>query len=187
MEHPTVVNPLARQQSDLNASTSDRWDEFSGHRAQVTRLALAAATPAARICVLGAGNCNDLDLPSLARGYPEIVLVDLDADALTRGIARQEPVAGSRVIPQGGFDLTGCLDEMESWSPSEQISASHLEQLSNGADACPLAGPYEVVLSACVYSQLIGSLVRTVGDQHPQFVPLFRQSAGDTSDCSHVS
>ena len=63
---------------------------YAAHRAQVTRLLLEAGGDSPeRLCLLGAGNLNDLDLTALLGRYREVVLVDLDGDAIRRGLNRQ--------------------------------------------------------------------------------------------------
>jgi len=42
-----------------------------------------------RLCILGAGNCNDLDFEALSAWYSEITLVDLDLEAVTRAVERR--------------------------------------------------------------------------------------------------
>jgi hypothetical protein len=74
----------------------------------VTRLAPARradGNPADGVlCVLGAGNCNDLDLPGLVTVFDRIHLVDIDADALRTACSRGPTHAGVRA--HGGIDLT---------------------------------------------------------------------------------
>ena len=82
------MNALAELQFEYNATSRDCWGRFRAHRDKVTGL-LSNATPANRLCVLGAGNANDLDLNVLLHFYREMHLTDLDADALCRGVARQ--------------------------------------------------------------------------------------------------
>ena len=57
-----------------NAESRDAWALFGPHRDAVTRLLLGGlgAGPA-RVCVLGAGNCNDLDLAALLADGREVV------------------------------------------------------------------------------------------------------------------
>src|SRR2546427_6062344 len=112
------MNPLARRQIEFNAGSRDTWDLFRPHRDWVTGLlqpALTAITP--RVCVLGAGNCNDLDLATLLHTFQEIHLVDLDAEALTHGVARQGLENNPAVRTHGGLDVTGMFDELAGWSP----------------------------------------------------------------------
>lgn len=46
----------------FNATTRTHWDRYAVHRRRVTTLLLAGGNGQGRLCVLGAGNCNDLDL-----------------------------------------------------------------------------------------------------------------------------
>ena len=66
-EAAAMHDPRVRQVA-LNAETRDHWNAFTGHRAKVTGLlATEPSSGMSRLCVLGAGNCNDLDLAALLR------------------------------------------------------------------------------------------------------------------------
>ena len=76
---PNPPHRLASQQARFNRSTRDHWPHFASHRDWIERLLVADGLGGGgRLCVLGAGNCNDLDLPALAEAFDEIHLVDLD-------------------------------------------------------------------------------------------------------------
>ena len=68
-------DPRARQ-GQFNAESFDQWAGFADHRRRVSGL---LATGPGRLCVLGAGNANDLDLATLLEVHREVHLVDLDA------------------------------------------------------------------------------------------------------------
>ncbi len=112
------MNALSAVQS--NAMSDGSWDAFANHRLHVTALLLdqhqrivkptrsePAWTPRGTLCLLGAGNSNDVDMRKLLRRYERIELVDIDDAALARGIARQFSTADDRVRPHGGIDLFG--------------------------------------------------------------------------------
>src|SRR5262245_2519766 len=88
---------LQRCEVGNNRQTRDCWDAYSSHRAQTTDAVLAAgrklpnaATSACRsLCVLGAGNCNDVDLAALCSHFGSVTLVDADRDAVASGVQRQ--------------------------------------------------------------------------------------------------
>jgi len=62
---------------------ADDWRLYEGHRAHLTDVLLGSARgDGGRLCLLGAGRCNDVDLEKLAATFAEIHLVDIDAKAL---------------------------------------------------------------------------------------------------------
>src|ERR1043166_2958493 len=82
-----------------NRQTRDAWDRCAAHRRKLHALIAAAnSPPGSRLCVLGAGNCNDIDLRLLERGFAEIHLVDLDRDAIESGIARRQLTGSTRIF-----------------------------------------------------------------------------------------
>lgn len=168
-------DPRVRQVA-FNAETRDQWNAFTGHRAKVTGLlATEPSSGMSRLCVLGAGNCNDLDLAALLRAHREVHLVDLDAEALTRGVDRQG-VAGHRSLrTYGGVDVTGMLDTIATWSPGTPIGAEDLVACTDAAVRClgpSLPGSFDLVASTCLLSQLIGTVLDAVGEEHPRFSEL---------------
>jgi hypothetical protein len=166
------MNTLAELQFENNAASRDCWGLFRAHRDKATGL-LSNATRAGRLCVLGAGNANDLDLNVLLGFYREIHLTDLDAEALSLGVARQGLEGCPAIYLQGGIDLTEMMDVMASWSPSSPVSDDDLtacaeHPLRRVRPAMP--GPFDVVVSCCLLSQIINCVVRTAGEQHPRFL-----------------
>ncbi|MBO0698821.1 MAG: hypothetical protein J2P46_10535, partial [Zavarzinella sp.] len=160
------MNPLTKLQMDYNRGSADGWAAFADHRKKVTELLGGESTsPSSRLCVLGAGNCNDLDLNTLLRSYREVHLVDLDAEALARGVARQGLADEPGVHRHGGVDLTGILDTLAGWSPHTAVPTADVaawaeEPVRRLGPALP--APFEVVASTCLLSQLIGAAVHTV-------------------------
>jgi hypothetical protein len=176
-EQTTVNDPRTRQ-ARFNAESRGQWAGFAPHRDRVTALLSAGAGPrATRLCVLGAGNANDLDLPALLTSHREVHLVDLDPEALALGASRQgvEGHPGLRLF--GGLDLTGVLDTIASWSPSSTVRADAVARFAEGPElrvAPALPGPYDAVASTCLLSQLIGNAHHSVGESHPRFHDLVR-------------
>src|SRR5262245_40861383 len=116
------MSSLTAQQIGDNAASRGHWDCYADHRARVT--ALLRPDPAARpgrLCVLGAGNCNDLDLAALAALYREVHLVDLDPDALAFGVQRQGVAGRSGVFCHGNIDVTAMLAAVENWTPATPL------------------------------------------------------------------
>lgn len=167
------VNPFARQRF-FNRASQASWRAFAAHRDQVTFRLEAAGAPSRSLCVLGAGNCNDLDLVRLTSCWGKIRLVDIDAEAMQAGVMNQLLAAGvserKGQIEFSACDLTGALEHCH--EIAQAPSAEGLARL-RGALALPppvgqLGGPYAAVASTCLLSQLIGIFRRAVGESSPE-------------------
>ncbi len=168
---PFMNDPRGRQ-SGFNAASRDQWGAFAGHRGHVSGLLGAAG---GRLCVFGAGNGNDLDLPGLLTACGEVHLVDLDAEALAGGAGRQGVVAHPGLRLYGGLDVTGVLSAFAGWSPGTEVGPVDLEAVVLAPErlvAPGLPGPFDVVASTCLLSQLIGNAFHSIGEGNPGFLPL---------------
>jgi hypothetical protein len=147
------------------------WQLYAAHRAQLTA-AIRASAPRAggTLCVLGAGRCNDLDLEVLAEVFSEIHLVDLDGKALAGAVARQPAPVRARLRRHGDVDLSGLSTRrLARWkrvvpTPDELDAAA-----GAGLDAtlARLGGPFDVVASTCVLTQMAFALRAALGERHP--------------------
>jgi hypothetical protein len=173
----SVIPPGSRalqSQAGANRSTRDHWGWFTSHRAEIQKLVLPQVTPAGnrepRLCVLGAGNCNDIDLKALSEEFAEVHLVDVDPAAMRQAVARQQVADDTRVRLHGGVDLTGIADAFPRWE-SQLPTASEVEAAAKRAahaEVPPLDGPFDVVLSPCLLSQLVGYASDVLGRRHPR-------------------
>lgn len=166
---PGPENWLA-EQGRRNLLSRDRWDAFAGHRRRVMSLLLEAAQGRGRasLCLLGAGNCNDLDLPALVNCYGRIELVDCDAVALAAGIERQGLMDHPSLMLRGGIDLLGLPADAAELRPADLIRAVANHQ--------PLIEPgsFDVVGSLCALSQLIEAGANLWGAEHPETTDLIQ-------------
>ena len=135
-----------------NESTRASFDSYAEHRAQ--QMALVAGWRGARVAVLGAGNCNDLDLTALASSFGELHLFDIDAEALTGAYERQSRRV-QRACDLHEGDLTGVASLIERWrdhepEPRAAVTAAwtQLERL------VAEVGEFDAVLSTCLLSQV---------------------------------
>jgi hypothetical protein len=149
-----------------NRLTAGDWDRYGPHRARLGALIdEAAPSPGGRLCVLGAGNANDLDLGALAGRFAEIHLVDLDADALARAVARQAHATRRRLWAHTPVDVSGLLAELPRWrragiAPPALARAAH-EAAAAAMHALP--GPFDLVVSDCLLSQLYWTCFSALG------------------------
>jgi hypothetical protein len=158
---------LGDEQSRMNDSTRGQWDWYAAHRRQIERL-IVPETRGGRICILGAGNCNDLDLPWLAQAYAEVHLVDIDPAALDRAVKKQG-VNVDRVFFHAPVDLTGVADRSRGWAGRSVTDAEVDQATRSAAGELPEigGGDFDVVLSPCVLSQLLCGVRDLLGRRHP--------------------
>ena len=127
-------NRFVARHVESNRQSRDAWARYGPHRARVTGLVTDLLPPAGRLCVLGAGNLNDLDLPEVLGRAGGVELVDIDTDAMD-GALRRHGLHGDDRLRLHRCDLSGLLGE-----------------------ASP-AGAFDVVLSAGVLTQMLQSVV----------------------------
>src|ERR1700710_1512069 len=109
------ADPISADQVRQNLTTRNQWQLYASHRAEIEKL-IVPESRGQRICVLGAGNCNDLDLKWLSEVYGEVHLVDLDRRALLEAVKRQgvEPLRGT-ILGHAPIDLTGIASQVADW------------------------------------------------------------------------
>lgn len=157
---------LVARQLRLNRETLDNWRLYRSHRDAVADLICRPPQPAsARLCILGAGNCNDLDLARFSGRFAQVHLVDLDRQAMAKGVQRQSPPAPGNISLHGGIDLTGVLKNLDTWErfrPGRE-SIAHCIREARAFAGLPFLGRFQVVASICLLSQLIDTLVSVTG------------------------
>ena len=128
----------------VNRSTRENWDFFRQHRNRIMDLLGAEHRRQGKVAVLGAGNCNDLDLRQLASECGEVHLFDLDREAMAQALRRQGIPEGSNIQLRDDLDLSGLGDP-------------------EPANLDAPAKDFDLVVSTCVVSQLL----ETVSRLHP--------------------
>lgn len=159
--------------AQANLSALDHCDSFALHRQRLTAHTVAVAPPEqrGRLCILGAGNAFDVELDVLAERYAEIHLVDVDESALSRALERQTPEVQRKLRLHAPVDLSGLFDRIGRWArfdvkPEELMN--HATSTSTAVREC-IGGTFDVVLSACMLSQMQLDVVSALGEQHPLF------------------
>jgi hypothetical protein len=168
----TPVAELVREQVEANESGAAHRTAFQSHREHLTALLTARAGDGAlRLCLLGAGNCNDVDLSALLERYREVHLVDLDASALERALGSVTGNAGSRLFLHAPVDVSGVLDKIERWGRMQLTPAElmgHAEETTRSL-VSRLGAPFDVVASTCLLTQIQRAPVAVLGDSHRLF------------------
>lgn len=166
-------------QQNRNSETAGLADSFRSHRDQVMKLIMASADDLTQsdseqcssITLLGAGNCLDVNLQTLTKRFKKIHLVDLDADAVTKaveraGVAEHCEIHAPEDIAEPLLSLTS-RDFRSTEEHTEQYTKV-LQALTseNGVPDVPAA---DVVVSLCVFSQIIDCFGRLVTADQPGF------------------
>jgi len=160
-----------QEQKASNLSAIPHYDAFAVHRARLTALTTAGADATQRLCVLGAGNCYDLDLEQLTAVFKEVHLVDIDQAAVRRARERLRGAAKAKVFLHAPLDLTGLVDRLDRWR-SFQVEPQELMEHPARVSAHiaeRLPGPFDVVLSACVLSQMHLGVLNVLSLEHRLF------------------
>lgn len=172
-------NRLTRLQQEHNRTSRPNWEESYEHRSHVSdELCRGFSGDGQRICVLGAGNCNDLDLRQLRASFGEVHLVDLDEDALTAGIAAQGMESDPAIVRHSGVDVTGMWDRLAELTPKEPATDAEIEAILDSVRTFQLEGlpgSFDMVGSICLLSQLVEGVLETVGEQHPRFLEVLQE------------
>src|SRR5580765_7179568 len=155
------VEEQFEEQRTSNASGLPHFEAFRGHRARVTELIVGSGATregagGERLCVLGAGNAYDLQLERLLTLFAEVHLVDIDAAAVARARERVPEGPRARLFVHAPVDLPGMFEHLERWGRMQVTAQEVAAAPAAGAKriAAALPGPFEVVVSTCLLTQL---------------------------------
>lgn len=141
MLHPSwsgdeVKTAIARDNSD----TAGNWKLYNSHRSHVTSIVeeLGASGHGA-VVVLGAGNCNDIDLAQLSQRY-RIHLVDFDLRALRRARERFPNVHALHIVDLRTPNAVVDWSKSHAWPSGDLVVSSNvLTQLMWSAEMTGMA------------------------------------------------
>lgn len=169
---PALGELEIERQKQSNQSSLPHFASFEPHRRRLSALILPPRlSGGGRLCVLGAGNAYDLELDAVVACYDEVHLVDLDSAALERAAQRVRAEHRQRLFLHAPVDLSGLLGRLSAWKDL-RVTEEELVQLPERASAnleAALGGPFDVVLSACVLSQMLFGLRSALSSRHPLF------------------
>jgi hypothetical protein len=174
----TLVERAQQAEQTGNRETQHLWERFGEHRQRVTAEILALA-PAGnderggRLCLLGAGNANDLDLESLAARFDEVHLVDIDPSAVSRATSRQSPMVRAKLRCHAPVDLSGLYHQLERMTELPHADA----MVTAGAAEVmrQLPSEFDVVASCCVASQMSWA-IGDLASPDEMLIPMLEQT-----------
>jgi hypothetical protein len=157
----------------INRSGVGHAASFAGHRTRLTAeiVLRAPQNGAGRLCLLGAGNTHDVDLGVLVARFAEVHLVDVDIDAVRRARELVPVPARDRVRLHAPVEVSGTWELLDEWSRRpmavEILQAQVAPAVARVLAALP--GPFDVVVSCCLLTELHLVLLTAVNDRHPSF------------------
>jgi hypothetical protein len=160
-------NRLLDLHAQNNRATAASWERFASHRSHVTKLLRAAGGES--LAILGAGNCNDVDLELLGGQFREIHLIDIDRAAVDRARQWQVPARASSLVTHAPVDLSGCLEVLPRYR-NEVPDLSELAEWSKNAASRAFGAvtmTFDTVASVCMLSQLMHACAVGLGVDHP--------------------
>jgi hypothetical protein len=147
---------------------SNRWTDWETHRLEITKLihhATMHLSIRTNAIVLGAGNCDDLDLISLFEPFDQVTLADIDLSAMTEAVHPLEINVRNK-IEFVSMDFTK-LDEINFYSNLQELldKKASSERIVGFLDICAaklreiqilthFKGRFQVVISSAMYTQL---------------------------------
>ena len=147
--------------SELNRRFPDSWLGYAEHRQRVTAL-IGGLPRGAELCVLGAGNCNDLELEQISGWFSHILLADLDAEALERARDRQSAAVRAKLHLHAPLDCSGLIEHLDDWGEQFPERAELAQRAVMAAQRIvqSLGQSFPAVVSTCLLSQLAAPFQR---------------------------
>src|SRR5258708_6411800 len=110
-------SPFLSKIQESNQQGQGGWVRVASHREHVMSILESVPRTGTSLCVLGAGNLNDLDLRTLTKRFNEVHLVDVDLIAVEFGLRQQGFKVGAGIHIHAPVDLTGILADLPKESP----------------------------------------------------------------------
>lgn len=172
MKRTTTAKAIG-ERVEANRSGIEHAGSFTAHRARLTyEIALRAPVGGVgRLCLLGAGNAHDVDLGVLGERFGEIHLVDIDSEALERARSGAPVAVRDRLHVHTPVDVSGSWDRLDEWSRRPDAAQTLVAEVAPAVARVvgALAGPFDVVVSCCMLTQLQLVVLDVVNDRHPAF------------------
>jgi len=165
-----IESQVAAHERAANEHGRGHKDLYKRHREQLTAV-LTQACPKAggRLALLGAGNCNDVDLDALLSVLGEVHLVDIDREAIASARAQLGKELQQRVFLHAPVDLSGLLKIWDAARTKHPTFAEIDSWPERGAQNVQkvLPGLFDLVASCCVLTQMSWGLRQSLGQNHP--------------------
>ncbi len=160
-----MENILRNFNVQLNNSDMDRQLKWKEYRDQITRFIKVNLTSERyeKLLILGAGNCDDIDLERLSGFCASITLADIDYNAMQRAVEKYRLERKSTTLVE--IDFTG-LDKSPEWNDfinrillckSDRDIESLFDVMRDKIRKAefPFRNDFDIVIVSPIYTQLL--------------------------------
>lgn len=126
------------------------------------------------ITLIGAGNCQDIDLPALAASFSEIRLIDIDVAAVDAAVSQLAADVTSRIRIFAPFDIAAPLMSLSVFDSHDAASQSALLATLESSSLKNEIPVSNLVVSTCLLSQLLDSASQIAPPESPMYLPLIQ-------------
>lgn len=163
-----IAATVAAHERHANETGRHDWLLYASHRDHLTTLLTACAPSGGRVALLGAGNCNDVDLSALLSHFAEVHLVDIDRESVIGAQARLDENSRARVVVHAPVDLSGLLAQWR-LARDRTLTFSQIDEWpALGAQNVLAALPpsFDLAASCCLLTQMSWGLTQSLGEGH---------------------
>ncbi|PWV90584.1 hypothetical protein DFQ01_14232 [Paenibacillus cellulosilyticus] len=149
---------LSTAHVNANADTRDCWNDWSSlrrtYRGIFNRISEIYKPLGGKALLLGAGNGNDVDIDYLEAAFDEIVLVDIDSEALECFLSKtRQSKKFSKVV----IDLTGLYSKIPDLkNMSENKAAALMRSLQPKSGLAKIEEQFDFIMGCNYATQLLG-------------------------------
>ncbi|TRY23301.1 hypothetical protein FOI68_21630 [Brevibacillus sp. LEMMJ03] len=155
-----------------NQNTQDCWEKWQGYRDAFGNIIQTTINRynviPNHILILGAGNGNDIPIDLIESIFEEIVLVDIDNNALNNFLNKTSDKSKYQTHI---IDLSGIADQVESVdliNVSNSALANIISNLKPNINLSAIKGKFNIILNANYFSQLTAPLSYKFLKDHKQ-------------------
>ncbi len=151
-------------QLKANKETRNNFKNYTSHRNRSTDLILSQEK-SGNILIIGAGNCNDIDLKTLSSIFEEVHLLDIDQQALEYGVNNQ--IGFTEKIHFHIADISQVSNSIDKLiaEPFGSRAKRIIKSLQSLPFNSTLSNSFEMVVSQCLVSQLVYPVYKTIVEE----------------------
>ncbi len=163
------MNRIEQFNHDINQSDLNRYENWKVYRNQVSHLFNDATKTLSKeqdsCLVLGAGNCDDIDLINLKTRFKKIALSDIDISSMKQGITRQGLKLDDFTLVQADFTgfeqilfFENLIDDLLIMKTSHEIESYLNDKIQSAllnSFTKNFSKLFNVIMVTPIYTQLI--------------------------------